>query len=75
MDKLLSDSKFKVLPTHSKSICFTNYEPGTDLWRGYLKEKKDEFSFGCLDLEMPTAYHSGDAQQADGPEALGRVLT
>ena len=37
--------------------------------------KKDEFSFGCLDLEMPTAYHSGDAQQADGPEALGRVLT
>lgn len=35
--------------------------------------KKGEFSFGCLDLEMPTVYHSRDAQQADGPEALGRV--
>ena len=62
MDKLLSDSKFKVLPTHSKSICFTNYEPGTDLWRGYLKEKKMNSVLGvwilkCLQhitVEMPS---------------------
>lgn len=53
LHKLLSDSKFRVLPTHSKSICSTNYASGTDLWRAYLKEKKadsvlDVWSLKCL---------------------------
>ena len=37
--------------------------------------KEGRFSFGCLELEMPIVYRSGDAQQADGTEALGRILT
>ena len=62
MDKLLSDSKFKVFPTHSKFICFTNYASDADLWRGYLKGKKVNSVLGvwilkclqCITVEMPS---------------------
>ena len=62
LDKLLSDSKFRVLPTHSKSICFTHCASVADLWRGYLKEKKVNSVLGiwilkclqCITVEMPS---------------------
>lgn len=37
--------------------------------------KEDGFSLGCLELEKPIEYFNGNAQQADGNEALERVLT
>lgn len=74
MDKLLSDSKFNVLSTHSKHIF--NYQLCIRQICGeHICRKKGWIHFGYSELEMPTVYFSGDAQQADGTEALERVLT
>lgn len=75
LDKLLSDSKFNVISTHSKThfnlqLCIKHKFVGS-----MFEGKEDGFSFGCLELGMPIEYFSADAQQTDGNEALERVLT